>query len=416
VKLGDLGLAKSSDQQQGLTMTGASMGTPLYISPEQAEGKRDIDLRTDIYSLGATLYHLIAGVPPYTADSAISVMMKHVGAPVPDVRSMDSSIPAVLASVILRMMQKAPEERYASYEDLGADLQRAYASLSDATAVDAQDSAVPTGGPSTSGVAKGDRTTRSFRYWLIPAVVVPLVALGVFVLRKSTVPTSGDERIAHGRSSSEADPALELVRRLEAKLLPVPGAGVLMCKTELTVGEWKLYLRSVGFPEWQQPDQEWEQTDEHPVVKVTWEDVTRFAAWLSAKTGREWRLPTVSEWEMAVGKVKYPWGDYFPPNWDDGNFCFLENGKDDPLKVGVDRIKGTAPVASFKPNPGGFYDLGGNALEWMVDYDKGKMQFALRGCGWRDGQRLAAVAENVGAKSHASNNIGFRLVRSSIEK
>lgn len=53
-------------------MTGASLGTPLYISPEQAEGRRDINLRTDIYSLGTTLYHLIAGAPPYTGESVLS--------------------------------------------------------------------------------------------------------------------------------------------------------------------------------------------------------------------------------------------------------------------------------------------------------------------------------------------------------
>lgn len=408
VKLGDLGLAKSSDQQQGLTMTGASMGTPLYISPEQAEGRRNIDLRTDIYSLGATLYHLIAGVPPYTADSAISVMMKHVGAPVPDLRAMNSSIPADLAAVILRMMQKAPEERYASYEDLGADLQRTYASLTDPTAAAAQDSGIHGGGPSEVKTAK-----RGLPKWLLPAAAAAAVGLGAFVILKSRGTFTADKSAAQNSSSAGANSVLELVRRLEAKLLPVPGPGVLMCKTELTVGEWKLYLKEAGLPEWTQPDKEWTQTDEHPVVMVTWEDVTKFTDWLSAKTGKEWRLPKVSEWEAAVGRFKYPWGDYFPPHWDDGNFCYLENGKDDPLKVGVDQIKGTAPVASFKPNALGFYDLGGNAMEWMLDYHKDKMQHSLRGCGWRDGQTLVAVVANPGSKSHASNNIGFRLVQSS---
>ncbi len=184
-----------------------------------------------------------------------------------------------------------------------------------------------------------------------------------------------------------------------------------MSKTECTVGEWKLYLQEAGLPGWTQPDKEWTQNDEHPVVMVTWEDVTKFTAWLSAKTGTEWRLPKVSEWETVVGRVKYPWGDYFPPRWNDGNFCYLEDGRDDPLKVGVDQIKGTAPVASFKPNALGFYDLGGNAMEWMLDYDDIKKQHALRGCGWRDGQKFAALAENPGSKSHASNNIGFRLVQ-----
>jgi hypothetical protein len=61
----------------------------------------------------------------------------------------------------------------------------------------------------------------------------------------------------------------ELVKRLEAKLLPVPGMEMLLSKTELTVGEWKLYLRAEGFPDWQQPAKDWEQTSEHPVVNIS---------------------------------------------------------------------------------------------------------------------------------------------------
>lgn len=122
-------MAKSADQQQGLTKTGASMGTALYISPEQAEGKRDIDLRTDISSIGATLDHLLAGAPPYKAQSAISMMMNHVGADIPDVRSVDPSLPATLAEVVFKMLQKAPEDRHGSCAELIAGLHAAHAAL-----------------------------------------------------------------------------------------------------------------------------------------------------------------------------------------------------------------------------------------------------------------------------------------------
>jgi formylglycine-generating enzyme required for sulfatase activity len=189
-----------------------------------------------------------------------------------------------------------------------------------------------------------------------------------------------------------------------------------MCKTECTVREWKLYLKETKLREWLQPDPAWIQTDEHPVVQVTWENVKQFSDWLSAKTGKEWRLPTVAEWEAAVGKLKYPWGDYFPPYWDDGNFCFLADGSVDPQRAGVDGVTGTAPVASFKPNPLGFYDLGGNAMEWMLDYQKGNNRYSLRGGGWRDLQKHTALDQNVSDRSHASNNIGFRLVQVSSKK
>ena len=200
---------------------------------------------------------------------------------------------------------------------------------------------------------------------------------------------------------------------MEAKLLPVPGTEVLLSKTEFTVGEWKLYLKAEGLPVWTQPEKDWVQTDEDPVVKISWNKAKEFCDWLSAKTGREWRLPTNAEWEAAVGTSTYPWGDYFPPKWDDGNYAILEDGKDDPKKIGVDGILGTAPVGSFKPNALGFYDLGGNAAEWMWDgLDEKTGNRVLRGGNWSVNANFArsAVRRN-DAPSAASSYFGFRLAR-----
>ena len=132
VKLGDLGLAKSVGQAMDLTTTGASMGTPRYISPEQVEGRKDVDLRSDIYGLGCTLYHLLSGQPPYAGDTAMAMMMKHVSAPVPDLRSVWPECPAELAATVMKMMQKLPADRQQNYGAVSADLQRAYAVLSGA--------------------------------------------------------------------------------------------------------------------------------------------------------------------------------------------------------------------------------------------------------------------------------------------
>jgi formylglycine-generating enzyme required for sulfatase activity/tRNA A-37 threonylcarbamoyl transferase component Bud32 len=405
VKLGDLGLAKSSDQQQGLTMTGASMGTPLYISPEQAEGKRDIDLRTDIYSLGATLYHLIAGAPPYAGESAISVMMKHVGAPVPDLGELDPSLPPALSALLVKMMQKSPADRYGSYEELGVDLRQAYAALSDSGA----SAPAAVNGPAVASGAADKRRPA----WLLPAVAVPLLGIAAFALLKSKGPSpeekaspaapasapagtleapsvsnkpSGKETVQTSNPEREptVDAVPELLRKLEAKLLPVPGTDVLMSKTELTVSEWKLYLKGRGLPEWEQHWKEREkektfkrsnkpngleqflQTDEHPLF-ISFNHAKEMCDWISAKTGKEWRMPTNREWEAAAGTSKYPWGEYYPPHWDDGNYAVLDDGTRDPGVVGLDGIRGTAPVGSFKPNLLGFYDLGGNVSEWMAD-------------------------------------------------
>jgi serine/threonine protein kinase len=133
VKLGDLGLAKSAGQAPGLTTTGAIMGTPHYMSPEQLECMKDVDLRADIYSLGCTLYHWLTGQPPYVGNSSAAVMMKHLSAPVPDLRSVWPECPAELAAAVGKMMHKQPKERQQNYEEVIADLRRAYAVLTGAS-------------------------------------------------------------------------------------------------------------------------------------------------------------------------------------------------------------------------------------------------------------------------------------------
>jgi tetratricopeptide (TPR) repeat protein len=206
----------------------------------------------------------------------------------------------------------------------------------------------------------------------------------------------------------------ELVKRLEAKLLPVPGTQTLMSKTEFTVGEWKLYLKAEGLPDWRQPlEKTFLQTDEHPVVNVSWNQATKFCEWLSKVTGKEWGLPTNAEWDAAVGKTEYPWGDYFPPHWDDGNYKIMANGKDDPKGIGIDGINGTAPVGSFKPNALGFYDLGGNVWEWMADgKDEMNGNRVARGSSWfANASSANSEYRGSGSSSYVHSNNGFRLVR-----
>jgi formylglycine-generating enzyme required for sulfatase activity len=218
----------------------------------------------------------------------------------------------------------------------------------------------------------------------------------------------------------------ELVKRLEAKLLPVPGTEVLLSKTEFTVGEWKLYARAEGLPEWGQPGNwksavpEFIQDEEHPVVYASWNQAVKLCEWLSKVTGKVWRLPSNSEWEAAVGTSTYPWGDYYPPKWDDGNYAILADGKEDPKKIGGDGIFGTAPVGSFKPNALGFYDLGGNVTEWMLDGFDAKHAKAnrvlLRGGDWCGSANVAQNAYRYYSNpTHADSHYGFRLARGRLQ-
>lgn len=105
-KLCDFGLARQEDKAIHLTLTGMMIGTPHYVSPEQARGERDIDTRSDIYSLGATLYHLVTGQTPFDGSSAAAVMTKHITDQVPWPRDVNPAVSENCCRLITRMMAK----------------------------------------------------------------------------------------------------------------------------------------------------------------------------------------------------------------------------------------------------------------------------------------------------------------------
>ena len=121
LKIADFGLAKSIGFDSRLTHTGAVVGTPYYMSPEQGKGEV-VDHRSDIYALGATFYHLLAGDPPFSADSPVGIIVKHINDAPEPLRSRRREIPATLESIVLRMMAKDPDHRYPDYDALIADL------------------------------------------------------------------------------------------------------------------------------------------------------------------------------------------------------------------------------------------------------------------------------------------------------
>jgi hypothetical protein len=124
VKLVDLGIAKRVDEEVSLTQTGQAIGTPHYISPEQIRGQRDIDSRADIYSLGATLYHLLTGHTPYPGSSGPIVMSMHLVEPLPDPRRFEASLTDGVCRVVRKMMAKNRDERYPDVYALDLDLYR----------------------------------------------------------------------------------------------------------------------------------------------------------------------------------------------------------------------------------------------------------------------------------------------------
>lgn len=120
-KLGDFGFVKSHFDSL-LSEDGEVLGTPDYISPEQAMGKEDVDFRSDLYSLGASLYHMVTGKAPFGGSSS-SVMRKHIREEPTDVKKMKRDVPDAAAYIIRKMMAKDPDERYQSTQELFEDLE-----------------------------------------------------------------------------------------------------------------------------------------------------------------------------------------------------------------------------------------------------------------------------------------------------
>ncbi|HLG42705.1 MAG TPA: protein kinase, partial [Planctomycetota bacterium] len=124
LKLCDMGIAKRGDSGElGLTTIGTSIGTPLYMSPEQASGK-DVDNRSDIYSLGATLYHLATGRPPFTGSNIRAVITQHLTAPVPNPRQFVPALSEAFAAVILKMLEKNTSDRYQTPAQVADEFER----------------------------------------------------------------------------------------------------------------------------------------------------------------------------------------------------------------------------------------------------------------------------------------------------
>jgi predicted Ser/Thr protein kinase len=134
-KLADLGLAKQLNASTRLTQTGMVFGTADYMSPEQARGEGTTDTRGDIYSVGATLFHLVTGRPPFEGPNALAVLNKHIGESPPWAADVNPAVSPGCSQLIARMMAKDPADRHQDPPELIADLERVIAGQSPAKAM-----------------------------------------------------------------------------------------------------------------------------------------------------------------------------------------------------------------------------------------------------------------------------------------
>jgi len=162
----DFGIARSL-KTKGLTSTGVVVGTPEYMSPEQVEGK-EIDRRSDIYSLGVIIFEMLTGKAPFSGETPYSIAFKHKTEPPPDPKELNVQIPEKLSQVILKCMEKNKEERYQKAEELFSDL------IQIEKAIPTTERAVPKRKPST---LKEKKVSIRAKKIFIPALVVVSLAI-----------------------------------------------------------------------------------------------------------------------------------------------------------------------------------------------------------------------------------------------
>jgi tRNA A-37 threonylcarbamoyl transferase component Bud32 len=122
--LTDFGIAKLAETESRMTLTGSLVGTPAYMSPEQAQGL-PAEPRSDIYSLGIVIYEMLTGRQPFTAETPMQVLIKHMNEPLPPISAVVPGLPPALDAVLQQALTKSPERRYASAVAFAEDFARA---------------------------------------------------------------------------------------------------------------------------------------------------------------------------------------------------------------------------------------------------------------------------------------------------
>jgi len=314
----DFGIAKLMEERggsEGPTLTGAgiAVGTAAYMSPEQASGDQRIDPRSDVYSLAAVLYEMLAGEAPFTGPSAQAIAARVINDLPRPIRTVRPALPVHLERALARGLAKSPADRH-----------RTARAFVDALAVPDR-----------------ERRKSAPPVWWI-ATVCGAAILGWVVWRESRV---------------HFPPGMVLV---PAGRYPVGGGGApwrdssasqldafLVDSAEVSVAAYRRYLDSTrAVPPWTQvPPDQW------PVTGVLWSEAAAYCAWRQ----RDGRLPTEDEWEAAARGpqgFRYPWGDRWEPGRANANSL-----RDSFAPAGASSL-GRSWV--------GAVDMIGNAWEWTA--------------------------------------------------
>ena len=237
----DFGIALAVAQAGGgrITETGLSLGTPHYMSPEQATGDRDVDARSDIYSLACVLYEMLAGQPPFSATTAQAVLVKILTADAPSITSERRTVPPHVGAALAKSLEKLPADRFTSAAEFAAALgDPSFAYEARARTASAPATKEPTVATAPAGLAKPwHRDVRSVAALLVGATMTALAAWGW--LRPSPEP---------GVPTRAAVTGVDLIASGGGWRLAISPEG----RTILSVAEGSIHMRTASDPEWRQ--------------------------------------------------------------------------------------------------------------------------------------------------------------------
>ncbi len=350
----DFGVAKMLGEAHH-TATGDVIGTAQYMAPEQVRGEHP-DERADIYSLGVMLFEMTTGQRPFDADTAVSIMMKHLMEPVPDIRRINSDAANALVTVIEKALAKSPADRYPSAADMATAL-RAIGAHVHAEAAPAAASTRPMQAPATESLPPVARaapqaaTAKRRRYLLLAGAAAVILALVLGLLAVAS--QLGGPVLPSAKGMARIDDGVYLVG-LEspddehAPLQQAKLAEFWIDEYEVTNVRYAAFVAATGG----QPPASWNGDtfpageEQHPVRGVTWDQASRYCDWANK------RLPSEAEWEVAARGSEgtlYPWGD-----------------NEDSVEL---PRSGTYAVGSITANRSRFgaFDMAGNVWEWVGD-------------------------------------------------
>jgi len=225
----DFGIARAVTEAGGsrLTETGLSLGTPHYMSPEQASGSRDVDGRSDIYSLGCVTYEMLVGEPPYTGPNAQAIIAKILTEPLPSVRRDRQTVPPAMEEAVHKALARLPADRFATADQFSGALRQSLSS-----SVSGVPSAAAVGGP-------GDRI------WKTIAIAASIVALGAVAL---WAPWWGDNTSAptSARFLSVSIDPLAVTDHTAGSAVALSPDGSLLAYVSGDGGMGQIYLRPLG--------------------------------------------------------------------------------------------------------------------------------------------------------------------------